>query len=137
MMSGSVPRMARPRRASASIGLTPLIDVVFILLLFFMLATSFLDLRSIELATPSAAAGGRPLEGSVLVRVHAGGGIDLAGAAVPLDGLAAAVADRARGRDGLRVVVRPSAGASYQETVAVLDRLAGLRGVDIAIARAR
>lgn len=46
----------QPRRRSV-ISLTPLIDVVFILLVFFMLASSFLDWRSIELnATPAASA---------------------------------------------------------------------------------
>ncbi|OOC09384.1 ExbD/TolR family protein, partial [Thioalkalivibrio halophilus] len=38
----------RPRRRNL-ISLTPLIDVVFILLVFFMLASSFLDWRAVEL----------------------------------------------------------------------------------------
>lgn len=37
-------RIDLPARKPASIGLTPLIDVVFILLVFFMLATRFIDL---------------------------------------------------------------------------------------------
>ena len=37
-------RIDLPARKAASIGLTPLIDVVFILLVFFMLATRFIDL---------------------------------------------------------------------------------------------
>ena len=41
------------------ISLTPLIDVVFILLVFFMLASSFLDWRSIDLSTPAAAEAAR------------------------------------------------------------------------------
>lgn len=41
----------RPRQL---ISLTPLIDVVFILLVFFMLASSFLDWRSISLDTVNA-----------------------------------------------------------------------------------
>jgi biopolymer transport protein ExbD len=41
-------------RRKAVISLTPLIDVVFILLVFFMLASSFLDWHSVPLDTPSA-----------------------------------------------------------------------------------
>ena len=41
-----------------AIGLAPLIDVVFILLLFFMLTTSFLQWREIPISIP--AAGGTP-----------------------------------------------------------------------------
>ncbi|MCK5875552.1 MAG: biopolymer transporter ExbD [Alcanivoracaceae bacterium] len=37
-------RIDLPARKPTSIGLTPLIDVVFILLVFFMLATRFIDL---------------------------------------------------------------------------------------------
>ena len=50
--------IAKPRRRRSPISLTPLIDVVFILLVFFMLASSFLDWRSITLAAPSAEAYG-------------------------------------------------------------------------------
>ena len=37
-------QLALPARRPTTIGLTPLIDVVFILLVFFMLATRFIDL---------------------------------------------------------------------------------------------
>lgn len=44
------------KRRRHSISLTPLIDVVFILLVFFMLATSFTDWRPITLATGTRSA---------------------------------------------------------------------------------
>ena len=43
----------RPRR-SKSISLTPLIDVVFILLLFFMLSTQFTQQQALTLQVPAA-----------------------------------------------------------------------------------
>ena len=45
---------ARFRSRRRAIGLTPLIDVVFILLLFFMLSTSFAQRRQIPLSLPAA-----------------------------------------------------------------------------------
>ena len=52
-----VNRAGRPQgRRRPLISLTPLIDVVFILLVFFMLASSFLDWRSIDLNAPAQAA---------------------------------------------------------------------------------
>ncbi|MEM6945656.1 MAG: biopolymer transporter ExbD, partial [Pseudomonadota bacterium] len=42
------PRLANRPRKRLRISITPLIDVVFILLVFFMLASSFLDWRSIR-----------------------------------------------------------------------------------------
>ena len=55
-MSGSLGLVVPRRRARVS--LTPLIDVVFILLVFFMLASSFVRERAIalETATPGAEA---------------------------------------------------------------------------------
>ena len=45
---------AKTGRRKAVISLTPLIDVVFILLVFFMLASSFMDWQSLSLDTSAA-----------------------------------------------------------------------------------
>src|SRR5690606_18422295 len=59
----------RAARRRSTISLTPLIDVVFILLVFFMLASSFLDWRAIDLRAPGPAAGAS-LEGVLYVEVR-------------------------------------------------------------------
>lgn len=46
-------KLAAVSRSRRRISLTPLIDVVFILLVFFMLESSFLKIRAIELALPN------------------------------------------------------------------------------------
>jgi biopolymer transport protein ExbD len=117
----------RPRRRPAAIALTPLIDVVFILLVFFMLASRLTAERSLDLR---ASAGGGAVAGAVLVEVRAadfrfaGEPVDAAGLAARLGPLLAA--DPAR-----PVFLRPAAEASVQRTVDALDLLAGLgaRGV--------
>ena len=48
----SIPPLYRPRRHS--IGLTALIDVIFILLLFFMLTSTFTRWRAVDLQVPDA-----------------------------------------------------------------------------------
>src|SRR3546814_20664632 len=60
-------------RRRASISLTPLIDVVFILLIFFMLASSFLDERAIEIDSPAPALGGPSLDGALFVELRGDG----------------------------------------------------------------
>jgi biopolymer transport protein ExbD len=44
----------RTSRRSLNLPLTPLIDVVFILIIFFMLTTSFMRIESLELMLPSS-----------------------------------------------------------------------------------
>lgn len=59
-------RIDLPARKPASIGLTPLIDVVFILLVFFMLATRFIDLARQPLSV-AVAGETRPATDTVLL----------------------------------------------------------------------
>ena len=59
-------RIDLPARKPTSIGLTPLIDVVFILLVFFMLATRFIDLARQPLSV-AVAGETRPATDTVLL----------------------------------------------------------------------
>ena len=139
LLDAPMPRLASERRRSrARIGLTPLVDVVFILLVFFMLASSFLDWRSVELAAPAAApaAAEAGFEGAMFVEVGADS-LRLGGVPVTGDALAARIAERLAAVPDQRVLVQPAAGVAMQRRVAVLDRLdaAGARGVSLVRAR--
>lgn len=118
------PRLATRRgRRRPLISLTPLIDVVFILLIFFMLASSFLDWRAIDLDTPQAAAAGSPMEGALLIEVRPEG-LRLSGESMTLDALAAEIVDRLESEPDRSVLVKPAAGVRLQAAVDVVDRLA-------------
>ena len=111
---------ARPRRARRP-SLTPMIDVVFLLLVFFMLAARFGG----DAALPIAAAGGSAsgYEGPPrLVAVSAGGTLALNGQAVALDELAARLAPLMEAPDDM-VVLRPRGDATVQDMVTVAERL--------------
>ena len=68
--NGSNVEEATRRRRSLVI-LTPLVDVVFILLVFFMLAANFSDQRVIDMLTPAAAKEATEADsvGVVLIRI--------------------------------------------------------------------
>ncbi len=127
------PRLANrhPRRRGL-ISLTPLIDVVFILLVFFMLASSFLERRAIELDAPAGSAAGGVMEGAILVQVRADG-IRVSGTPVTLENLGATIAERISRVPDARVVVQPAQGVVLQDAVRVLDRLsvAGVENVSL------
>src|SRR5882757_3610775 len=55
------------RKKVASLNLTPLIDVMFILIIFFMLTSSFMKIESMELMLPSAP--GKAAEKSEVMRL--------------------------------------------------------------------
>lgn len=123
----------RPGRRRTLISLTPLIDVVFILLVFFMLASIFQDWRAIELVTPARAkASGAPMEGALLVEVRPDG-VRLSAEPVSLDVLVDRVGRRVTGQPDVRVLVKPAHGVVLQEMVRVLDALAatGVTGLSL------
>ena len=114
----------RTGRRRALISLTPLIDVVFILLVFFMLASSFQNWRAIELSAPTRTGTVvTPMEGALLVEVRPDG-LRLSAEPVSLDGLVARVRRIVTTRQDVRVLVKPVHGVVLQETVRVLDALA-------------
>jgi len=112
-----------PRRRSA-ISLTPLIDVVFILLVFFMLASSFLDWRAISLDTveppPTVrkATDKRPL--LVGVGAHE---TRLNGEVLPMDELLERLQQSLASDPEARVQVQPLGDTRLQAVISVLDRL--------------
>ena len=122
----------RPRRR-ARVSLTPLIDVVFILLVFFMLASSFTDWRSLRLTAAGTGGAAAPgLVGAMLVEVRPGG-VRLSGRRMAPDALAARLSARRETHPDTRVLVRPAGGVAMQRVVDLLDRLsaAGIARLDL------
>ena len=117
------PRLANSgRRRRAVISLTPLIDVVFILLVFFMLASSFLDWRTIDLNAPASAGAGSEMTGAMLLEVRPDG-LRLSGHTLTLDEAERKIMAKVREKADQRVLIKPVDGVALQDTVTVLDRL--------------
>ena len=120
-------------RRRAYISLTPLIDVVFILLIFFMLASSFLDWRAIELRAPATAGTEGGQTGALLLRVGADGGLDLNGRPVAEPALADRLRRAAAERPDAHLLIQPADGVAMQRAIDLLDqaRSAGLSRVQL------
>lgn len=106
--------------------MTPLIDVIFLLLLFFMLSSTFSSFGEIELsqATGGAATSQTPSE-RVFVQLGADR-LTLNGASVTLDELAAQV-------EIGRVLVSLDADATAQHVVNLLVRMRGRDGLTVTV----
>ena len=111
----------RPRRRP---NLTPMIDVVFLLLVFFMIASRF----GTEDALPlTAAAGGGAYSGPPRLVEFGPAGVTLNGVAVVADGLAEALSPLMNGPEDV-IILRARDGADLQALVALMEvlRAAGL-----------
>ena len=108
-----------PRRRP--VALTPLIDVIFLLLLFFMLTTTFT--RTGEIPLTAAGAGGDGLP-SLFLRVE-DDGLTLNGIALTLDDLPQAL----RESEDRRLLIALAEGLRAQRLADVLQTLRAVPGV--------
>lgn len=135
MGGASGMRLNRPEHRRRYISLTPLVDVVFLLLVFFMMASTFLKFGTIEIEAAGSGPEARlDVAAMVLVHVDADGAFRVDGATVSEAGLDAALGERlARGKREAVVVVKR--GATVRDLVRGLavvrrHRFASVRVVD-------
>jgi biopolymer transport protein ExbD len=117
----------RTRARRASIGLTPLIDVVFILLLFFMLASSLTRLHTVPVIVAgggSSAAVPTDDQSPALLRVLAAGGLEFDGQSIAPERLHRVLAERLAQDPELRLAVEPEDAVALQRLLEVLDAVA-------------
>lgn len=115
--------MPLPVRHRKLISLTPLIDVVFILLLFFMLTSTFLQWRALEVTTSRGEAGQAGAERSLLLRIIDNGQVDISGTRIPIANLGLHLGEVVARRPGVSVAVDARVGVSLQTLINVLDIL--------------
>lgn len=115
------------------ISLTPLIDVVFILLVFFMLASSFLDWQAVDLRITGTTASEAAEARALVIRLESDGTLSSGGRPLEPAALSRLVADRLEARPDLEVVLAPAAGVPLQRAVDVLQqvRAAGADNVSL------
>ena len=119
----------------AGIALTSLIDIVFLLLIFFMVTSSFIEIeRKLNIELPEAkAADVEKKEKPILIEMDRRGRITLDGQMVSLSGLEASLKER-KGK-GTIATVRADRRLSHGKVTAVLGicRDAGIRDIGISV----
>lgn len=124
----------RPRRVALE--MTPLIDVVLMLVIFFMLTTTFVLSPGIEVDLPRGHTSQEPRERDAIITMTREGAIYFQDAQVSLETLRA-VLQRARNRQPeLRVVIKADTLVPHGQVVSVMD-IAKYLGIDrLAVATA-
>jgi len=121
----------RQVKAEESINLTPLIDVVFLLLIFFMVSTTFTKETHLKIDLPEAVGDLQPtLVDQIEVVVDAQGGFSVNGRALvnkQLATLQAAIQDIGAADTSVPFIITGDATTPYQTVISVMD-LAGQLG---------
>lgn len=115
----------------ANVNLTPLIDVVFLLLIFFMVSTTFTEERELQLNLPEAEAVEAQQKPKMIeVEISKGGDYALNGKRLvnrESTTLRNALIDAAEGDTDIPFVISADKDATYQDVVTVMD-IAGKLG---------
>ena len=117
----------RTPRRSLNLPLTPLIDVVFILIIFFMLTTSFMKIESLELMLPSA---GKVSDKKEITHIfiHENGDLILGKRRVEPDELTETLVRLFSSDASSPIMLLTADGVTMQQLVAVMDRVTGAGG---------
>lgn len=110
---------------SALISLVPMVDVMLILLIFFMVTSTYLDLDMVPAVKQSdqAAAPTTKAAPVILVRISAEGQPVLRGRRIDLDTLETEISAALSDTPESQVVLLPSGSADMQALISVMDKI--------------
>jgi biopolymer transport protein ExbD len=115
-------RFRERREESPSVDLTPLIDVVFLLLIFFMVSTTFVNRSGLDLQLPEAQSRTEQQpDDPIRIGVGADGGYTVNGEEVSAKRLQAALTQQAKGREDPQVVVAADRAARHGAVTRAMD----------------
>ena len=125
-----------------SINLTPMIDIVFLLIIFFMVGTKFVEVeREIAVNVPRVSDGGSLTAAPEkrIINVYRDGHVTLDNQAMTVDELKTELTLARSQYAGLGVVVRGDAEGTFQNVASVLDacRQAGIADMGISVKLAK
>lgn len=111
----------RSEKRTATLPLTPLIDVMFILIIFFMLTTSFMRVESLELNLPSA--GPAPTASAEVMHlfIKADGNMLMGKRHLDQQSLPQTLARMFEKKPNIKVMLLTADGVTMQQLVNVMD----------------
>ena len=129
-------RIKAESRTEAPPNLMPLIDMVFLLLIFFMVTTVFVEETGVDVQKPTAASAEQLDKNSIMIAVTEDGRIVYGGRDIGVNGVRGLVA-RLLDTEAMPVIVLADRATEAGLVVDVIDecKLAGAKQVSIATAR--
>lgn len=121
-----------------AINLTPMLDIVFNLIIFFMVGTRFVDAeKKVDVKVPQVkhAENMSAVPDKRLVNVYQGGGISLDGRDLSLEELVSQLGSDRRQNPEMAITIRGDAKSDFQHVAAVLAACssAGVKNVGISM----
>ena len=128
-------RLAAAGEESSEVNLTPMLDVVFIMLIFFIVTTSFIKESGVEIQRPESSAAAPQPDAQLMVAITPEGAVWVDGEPVDAHRVGDAVAALVSDEGG--VVIQADRDATTGLLIEVMDRIrqAGVEKVAVAATR--
>ncbi len=124
-----------------SINLTPLIDVVFLLLIFFMVSTTFKDKAELAITLPESSGAAQAQKSQPIeIRISKSGEYAVNGTGLSngrMETVKTALSEASRGDTKKPLVITADADASYQSVVRAMDAAGQLGFVNLSMTTKR
>ena len=112
----------------------PLIDIVFLLLVFFMLTSTFMVPEAIELELPESSSATATDTKPIVVALDALGQLALNGERIELEGLREAIEPLLKQDPDTAITLKSDASTEVQQLLRVMDEIRAAGGTDVALA---
>ena len=126
-----------PAEAETELDMTPMLDIVFIMLIFFIVTTSFVKESGVTVSTPQAESASQQENANIFIAITADGEVWVDRRPVDSRRVRAIVARLHADNPEGSVIIQADEEASTRMLVDVMDqvRLAGVEGIAIAAQR--
>lgn len=121
-------------RIHAHLDITPLIDIVFLLLVFFMLTSTFLVPEAIELDLPESGSASVMETTPITISLDQTGQLALNGELIKLDKLRIAIEPLLKEDADSAITLKSDAHTEVQQLLKVMDEIRAAGGSNVALA---
>jgi biopolymer transport protein ExbD len=121
-------------RIHSHLDIAPLIDIVFLLLVFFMLTSTFMVPEAIELELPESSSAQASEVNPIVVALNESGQIALNGEVIALAQLRMALEPLIKQNVDAPITLKSDASTQVQQLLHVMDEIRAAGGRDVALA---
>ncbi|HNZ04201.1 MAG TPA: biopolymer transporter ExbD [Myxococcota bacterium] len=125
------------RRMITEINVTPMVDIMLVLLIIFMVTATYITRGAFDVSLPQAANGGDVSDSPIQISISAGGQLSFNGDQIDIARVSEIVAPIIRENPDVQAVVDGDRGVEYGRVMEVIDtlRTAGVRNFAAAVER--
>ncbi len=128
-------RKNRIENNAAEADMTPMLDIVFILLIFFIVTTSFVKDQGLMVNRPKMNKSQTPSAPAMLIKISDTGLVTFNGNLVDIERVPARIESFLATNDSNSVIVIPSYDTRHEDVVSVVDSVKSFNGLTVSIGK--